>query len=148
MSDKNTKAATRQDAVQSFGCRLNSSESAAIKDILQQSNLQDDVFVINSCAVTNQTESDIIRFVKKLKRENPDKKIISTYYPGILIRSENIIVEVQSDYTYSREVEKNNAKFLQVIKDGYTIHLYVFNKKELLYYIRQQLLVITSYQIW
>jgi threonylcarbamoyladenosine tRNA methylthiotransferase MtaB len=78
MSDKNTKAATKQDAVQSFGCRLNSSESAAIKDILQQSNLQDDVFVINSCAVTNQTESDIIRFVKKLKRENPDKKIIFT----------------------------------------------------------------------
>ena len=81
-------------------------------------------------------EEDIIVDIEEIpvfRYRNPDKKIISTYYPGILIRSENIIVEVQSDYTYSRELEKNNAKFLQVIKDGYTLHLYVFNKKELLY---------------
>jgi hypothetical protein len=64
---------------------------------------------------------------------NPDKKVISRYYPDIYIITENIVIEVKSDYTYSKEVEKNNAKFLQVIKDGYTLHLYVFNKKELLY---------------
>jgi hypothetical protein len=64
---------------------------------------------------------------------NPDKKVISRYYPDIYIITENIVIEVKSDYTYSKELEKNNAKFLQVIKDGYTLHLYVFNKKELLY---------------
>jgi threonylcarbamoyladenosine tRNA methylthiotransferase MtaB len=68
----------KQESVFTFGCRLNSSESVAIKDLIKQAGLDGDVLVVNSCAVTNQTETDIIRFVKKLKKENPNKKIIFT----------------------------------------------------------------------
>lgn len=61
-----------------FGCRVNSYETEQIKAVMLEAGLGEDVVVINSCAVTNKTESDILRFVRKTKKNNPDKKIIFT----------------------------------------------------------------------
>ena len=60
-----------------FGCRLNAYESQAIKQMLAKNNLQDAI-VFNTCAVTKEAEKQARQQIRKLKRENPDKKIIVT----------------------------------------------------------------------
>lgn len=59
--------------VVTFGCRLNSYESAVIKEI---QGLADNVIVVNTCAVTGEAERQCRQAVRKLKRENPDAFII------------------------------------------------------------------------
>ena len=60
-----------------FGCRLNSYESEAIKEALKKSD-QKNLIVFNSCAVTSEAESDLRRAVRKARRENPEAKIVVT----------------------------------------------------------------------
>lgn len=60
-----------------FGCRLNSYESEAIKEALKKTD-QKNIIVFNSCAVTSQAESDLRNAVRKARKNNPDAKIVVT----------------------------------------------------------------------
>lgn len=55
-----------------FGCRLNSFESAVIQKI---SNL-DNVILFNTCAVTGEAERQCRQAIRKARRENPNARII------------------------------------------------------------------------
>lgn len=63
--------------VVTFGCRLNTYESSAIKDLADQAGLKDTI-VINTCAVTNEAERQARQSIRKLKKENPNSSIIVT----------------------------------------------------------------------
>ncbi len=58
-----------------FGCRINTYESARIKELA--SGL-DDVICINTCAVTAEAERQCRQTIRKLKKENPDKRLFVT----------------------------------------------------------------------
>lgn len=60
-----------------FGCRLNSYESEVMSEHARNAGL-DDAVIINSCAVTNEAVRQARQTVRRLKRENPDAKIIVT----------------------------------------------------------------------
>lgn len=60
-----------------FGCRLNIYESQIIKDNLAASGLEN-VIVINTCAVTKEAEREARQTIRRLKKQDPDKKIIVT----------------------------------------------------------------------
>ena len=51
--------------VVNFGCRLNSFESGQIDHFLAESG-RDDLIVVNSCAVTNETERQVRQKVRQL----------------------------------------------------------------------------------
>ncbi len=59
-----------------FGCRVNAYETEIIKN--NSKNLDSSHFILNSCAVTNEAEKDLLQQIKKIKRENPESKIILT----------------------------------------------------------------------
>ena len=63
--------------VLTFGCRLNAYESEVIKDRALQAQLQDAV-VINTCAVTAEAVRQSRQAIRRLKRENPGRRIIVT----------------------------------------------------------------------
>lgn len=63
--------------VVTLGCRLNSFESQQIKENAENANL-DDVIIVNTCSVTKIAEQDSIKTIKKLKKQNPNKKVIAT----------------------------------------------------------------------
>ncbi len=65
-------------SVITLGCRLNSYESSVMEDILKAENLNNDVIIINTCAVTKEAERKSRQAITKAKRDNPDKKIIVT----------------------------------------------------------------------
>lgn len=68
---------SRKQEVVTFGCRLNIYESEIIKDNLAKSG-SDNVAVINTCAVTKQAERQARQAIRKLKKHDPNKKIIVT----------------------------------------------------------------------
>lgn len=56
-----------------FGCRLNSFESAVMEQIAGD-NLSD-VILVHTCAVTNEAERQCRQAIRQIARENPDKRI-------------------------------------------------------------------------
>lgn len=61
--------------VVTLGCRINSYESEVLKEKLAHI---DNVIIINTCAVTGEAERQCRQIIRKLRRENPDAKIIVT----------------------------------------------------------------------
>lgn len=55
------------------GCRLNQYDSARLKSLLK--NFEEDLIVVNTCAVTSKAQSDSRKMTRKLRRENPSKKM-------------------------------------------------------------------------
>ena len=58
-----------------FGCRLNAYESEVLKEKLKD---VDNLIVINTCAVTGEAERQCRQTIRKLRRENPQAKIVVT----------------------------------------------------------------------
>jgi threonylcarbamoyladenosine tRNA methylthiotransferase MtaB len=60
-----------------MGCRLNAYETEAMKDLAQQVGASD-IAVINTCAVTAEAVRKSKQEIRRLRRDNPDAKIIVT----------------------------------------------------------------------
>jgi threonylcarbamoyladenosine tRNA methylthiotransferase MtaB len=60
-----------------FGCRLNAYESEAIRARAAEAGLSDAV-IVNTCAVTAEAVRQSRQAIRKLRRENPDARIIVT----------------------------------------------------------------------
>jgi len=58
-----------------FGCRINSYESEIFKEKLQHI---DNLIIVNTCAVTGEAERQCRQTIRKLRKENPNAKIIVT----------------------------------------------------------------------
>ena len=63
--------------VATLGCRLNAYESEAMKGLAEAAGLGDAV-VVNSCAVTAEAVRQARQQIRKLRRENPDARLIVT----------------------------------------------------------------------
>ena len=72
-----TAGEDRHNQVVTFGCRLNSYESQAIKSALEESG-QSDMAVFKGCAVTSQAEKQLRQAIRRQKREYPEMKIVVT----------------------------------------------------------------------
>lgn len=71
--------------VQTFGCRANQADSAALLEDLvehryaQTDSLQDaDFVIVNSCTVTHRSDQDVRQWIRRAHRENPGAPILVT----------------------------------------------------------------------
>ncbi|QGX99864.1 tRNA (N(6)-L-threonylcarbamoyladenosine(37)-C(2))-methylthiotransferase MtaB [Roseovarius faecimaris] len=60
-----------------LGCRLNAYETEAMKELSQQAGLENAV-VVNTCAVTAEAVRKARKDIRRLRRENPQARIIVT----------------------------------------------------------------------
>lgn len=63
--------------VLTFGCRLNIAESEAMQRHAAAAGLSDAI-IVNTCAVTAEAERQAGQAIRRLKRENPEKRVIVT----------------------------------------------------------------------
>jgi threonylcarbamoyladenosine tRNA methylthiotransferase MtaB len=63
--------------VVTFGCRLNTEESAVMRRSAEQAG-ERDLVIVNSCAVTGQAVKQARQAIRKLARENPGRRIVVT----------------------------------------------------------------------
>ena len=59
----------------------------------------------------------------------PFQNKIKRYYTDIYIPKNNLLIEVKSDYTMEKELEKNLAKRKACIEEGYDFQFWIYNKK-------------------
>lgn len=71
--------------VQTFGCRCNQADSAAIREGLcrrsmseSETPLDADLIIINTCTVTHRTDQQVRQAARRLHRENPSARVIVT----------------------------------------------------------------------
>ncbi|MCF8480651.1 MAG: tRNA (N(6)-L-threonylcarbamoyladenosine(37)-C(2))-methylthiotransferase MtaB [Rhodospirillum sp.] len=69
--------ATTGPRIITFGCRLNTYESEVMRDQATQAGLTDAI-IVNTCAVTKEAERQARQTIRRLRRENPDAKVIVT----------------------------------------------------------------------
>ncbi len=60
-----------------FGCRLNTYESAVMKSHAESAGLSDAI-IFNTCAVTKEAERQAKQAIRRARRDHPNKKIIVT----------------------------------------------------------------------
>lgn len=66
-----------QPELVTFGCRLNTYESAVMKKHAAEAGL-DNAVIINTCAVTKEAERQARQSIRKIRKNNPDARIIVT----------------------------------------------------------------------
>jgi threonylcarbamoyladenosine tRNA methylthiotransferase MtaB len=71
--------------IQTFGCRCNQADSAAIRENLCRGSFHEagapadaDLVVVNSCTVTHRTDQQVRQAVRRARRENPQARVIVT----------------------------------------------------------------------
>ena len=60
-----------------LGCRLNAYETEAMKALAEEAGVGDAV-IINTCAVTQEAVRKARQEIRRLRRENPDARVIVT----------------------------------------------------------------------
>jgi threonylcarbamoyladenosine tRNA methylthiotransferase MtaB len=63
--------------VVTFGCRLNTHESEVMRQAAESAG-QRDLVIVNSCAVTGEAVKQARQTIRRLARDNPDRRIIVT----------------------------------------------------------------------
>lgn len=68
---------TNRPTIKTFGCRLNIWESEVMRKQAEAAGLND-VVIINTCAVTSESEKQARQAIRKLRRERPNTQIVVT----------------------------------------------------------------------
>jgi len=76
---------SRKFFISTFGCRTNQADSAAIRQDFVNAAFEEverhqeaDVIVLNSCTVTHRSDQQVRQLTRKMRRENPNARIIVT----------------------------------------------------------------------
>ncbi len=71
------KITTPGPEIITFGCRLNTYESEVMRTHARNAGLEN-LVIVNTCAVTSEAERQARQAIRKLRRENPDARIVVT----------------------------------------------------------------------
>jgi threonylcarbamoyladenosine tRNA methylthiotransferase MtaB len=63
--------------IKTFGCRLNFYESEVMRQHVDQAS-DENLIVVNTCAVTAEAEKQARQYIRKARRDNPDAEIVVT----------------------------------------------------------------------
>ena len=81
-----------------LGCKVNQFETEAMTEILENdgfkvlpNNEVSDIYIINTCAVTKESERKSRQFIKKAKRINPNALVVAVGC-SVQLNSEKIII--------------------------------------------------------
>lgn len=74
----------KKAALHNLGCKVNAYETEAMQQLLEQAGYeivpfteQADVYVINTCSVTNMADRKSRQMLHKAKKENPDSIVVA-----------------------------------------------------------------------
>lgn len=114
----------------SLGCKVNTYETQAVKELLKQKGYEEshddkcDVFVINTCAVTQVGEQKSRQMIRKAIKENPDATMIvmgcySQLHPEIVkeIKGADIILGTSSRRDVIPCLEEFEKNHKQIVSD-------------------------------
>ncbi len=93
----------------SFGCRLNTYESEVMRNHAAQAGLTNAV-IVNTCTVTAEAERQARQAIRKLRREQPDAKIIVTGC-AVQVHAARFAAMPEIDHVIGNDVKLDAATF-------------------------------------
>ena len=68
-------------AIKNFGCKVNAYESEYIRRLLEKNDFiiveeNADIYVINTCTVTNTSDNKCRKYMRKIRREHRDAMLV------------------------------------------------------------------------
>ncbi|HQB63523.1 MAG TPA: tRNA (N(6)-L-threonylcarbamoyladenosine(37)-C(2))-methylthiotransferase MtaB [Sedimentibacter sp.] len=114
-----------------LGCKVNQFETEAMTEILEDEGFKvlppeeaSDIYIINTCAVTKESERKSRQFINKAKRFNPDALVVAVGC-SVQLNSDKINKETQADIIIGTKHKGNIGKLikdkLKDIKQDYEI---------------------------
>ena len=97
-----------------FGCRLNAFEAEGIREKALQAGL-DNTIIFNSCAVTAEAERQVRQSIRRMRRENPQAKLIVTGC-GAQIHPANYEAMAEVDGVMGNEEKMQAAAFARLME--------------------------------
>lgn len=98
--------------VVTLGCRINAYESEVIKEKLAEF---DNLIVVNTCAVTGEAERQCRQIIRKLKRENPQSRLVVTGCAA-QVATQKFAMMDEVDLVLGNKEKNNIESFLKEIK--------------------------------
>ena len=89
-----------------FGCRLNNLESELIDQQIKEHSIDKNVVIFNTCAVTSEAERKARQSIRKIKKENPNAKIVVTGCSAQIDPSKWLLMEEVSNVIGNSEKTK------------------------------------------
>lgn len=121
----------RKAALHNLGCKVNSYETEAMTQLLEKSGYEivdftekADVYIINTCSVTNMADRKSRQMLHKAKAKNPESVVVAT---GCYVQTAT--EKIKEDLSIDIIVGNNKKKDIVEILDSF------FNKKENIYVI-------------
>ncbi len=80
-----TATAAKRFAIATLGCKVNQYDSAIIEDRLSAAGFERadfdqraDVYIVNTCTVTDRADAESLRLARRARRLNPDARVVMT----------------------------------------------------------------------
>lgn len=103
-----------------LGCKVNQFETEAMTELLESEGFEvvhngenSDIYIINTCAVTKESDRKSRQFINKAKRINPNALVVAVGC-SVQLNSEKINKETQVDIVIGT---KNKGNIVNIIKD-------------------------------
>lgn len=116
----------RRAALHNLGCKVNAYETEAMQQMLENAGYEivpfteyADVYVINTCSVTNMADRKSRQMLHRAKKENPDSVVVAA---GCYVQTSP--EQAAADATIDIIIGNNRKHELVEILDGY------FNQRE------------------
>lgn len=107
-------------SILTLGCKVNQVESEAMMELFEEDGFviippseKSDIFVINTCAVTKESERKSRQLINKSKRMNPNSLVVAVGC-SVQLHSKKISEETQVDMVIGT---KNKGSVLKLVKD-------------------------------
>lgn len=102
-----------------LGCKTNQFETEAMSEILESEGFeivpegsQSDIYIINTCAVTNESERKSRQFINRAKRENPNALVVAVGC-SVQLNKEKINKDTTADIIIGTKNKKSIAKLIK-----------------------------------
>ena len=104
--------------IYTLGCKVNSYESKVVSDILENNGYKQndiaDIYIVNTCTVTNTADNKSNKLLRKLKREHPNAIIIAL---GCMVQNkQNNLDEISADIVIGNQEKTNIIKYINNYK--------------------------------
>ena len=111
-------------AFHTLGCKLNFSETSAISRLLENEGFEKrnfdeeaDIYVINTCSVTDNADKECRQLVRRIQRKSPDSTVVITGCYAQLKPKE--IAEIPGvDLVLGAEEKFNFTSHLKILQKG------------------------------
>ena len=118
-----------------LGCKVNQYENEAIAKHLKSNNIEvtldfekADIYVLNTCAVTNEAEKKSRQYITKINKQNPDAKIYVTgcasmANPEQFLTKKNVVFVIGNNHKeqiIDAIIEEKNGNFVNEVEKEYT----------------------------